>query len=222
MKSVVILQIVFFLGGLAVLFLAWRMQRINRACWLPGVSWWAAGYAAIGLAAIGSGADFYYGDWIKGFLTHLLLTGGVVLVWMGTRLFFEGRVGSSTMTISTLLMAGEGLGIFWYYFVVPSYQARLTITCVVLLILSMSLSMNLFLSRMDDRAVIAAGACYSLFALLNGLRTLAILIHPEPFAHYLSGPLAVAATALMFPVLLAAQAATLVMIRDTIRGTRGE
>jgi hypothetical protein len=221
-KSVVILQAVFFLGGLAVLFLAWRMRRINRAYRLPGVSWWAAGYAAIGLAAIGSGADFYYGDWIKGFLTHLLLTGGVVLVWMGTRLFFEGRVGSSTVTVSALLMAGEGLGIFWFYFVVPSYQARLTITCVVLLILSMSLSMSLFLSRMDDRAVIAAGACYSLFALLNGLRTLAILIHPEPFAHYLSGPLAVAATALMFPVLLAAQAATLVMIRDTIRGRTRE
>ncbi|MGE4423353.1 MAG: hypothetical protein AB7D39_13750 [Pseudodesulfovibrio sp.] len=217
MKNLVILQMVFFLGGLAVLALAWRMRRVNRTPRLPGVSWWAAGYAAIGLAAIGTGADLYYGDWIKGVVSHLLLTGGVVLVWMGTRLFFEGRLGGPAVTVSAVLMTCEVLGIFWFYFVAPSYQARLTITCVVLLILSMSLSMSLFLSRMDDRAVIAAGVCYSLFALLNGLRTISILISPVPFAHYLSGPLAVAATALMLPVLLAAQAATLVMIRDTIR-----
>jgi hypothetical protein len=216
-NGLLILQTVFFLGGLAVLALAWRMRRINRVPRLPGVSWWAAGYAAIGLAAIGTGADFYYGDWIKGFVTHLLLTGGVVLVWMGTKLFFEGRVDNSTGTVSVVLLAGQTVGVFWYYFIVPSYQARLTITCVVLLVLSMSLSMSLFLSRMDDRAVIAAGVSYSLFALLNGLRTISILISPAPFAHYLSGPLAVAATALMLPVLLAAQAATLCMIRDTIR-----
>ncbi|OIQ51208.1 hypothetical protein BerOc1_03153 [Pseudodesulfovibrio hydrargyri] len=220
MNGLIVLQAVFFLGGLAVLALAWRMRRVNRVPRLTGVSWWAAGYAAIGLAAIGAGADFYYGDWIKGFVTHLLLTGGVALVWAGTRLFFEGRVGNSTMAASAVLLACEAVGIFWYYFISPSYQARLTITCVVLLILSMSLSMSLFLSSMDDRAVIAAGVCYSLFAVLNGLRTLSILISPEPFAHYRSGPLAVAATALMLPVLLAAQAASLVMIRDTIRGRK--
>ncbi|MEZ7195818.1 hypothetical protein [Pseudodesulfovibrio karagichevae] len=220
MKYLVILQLVFFLGGLAVLALAWRMRHVNRTPRLPGVSWWATGYAAIGLAAIGSGADFYYGDWIKGFVSHLLLTGGVALVWMGTRLFFEGRLGGQAVTVSAILMAGEALGILWYYFADPSYQARLTITCVVLLILSMSLSMSLFLSRLDDRAVIAAGVCYSLFALLNGLRTLSILINPVPFTHYLSGPMAVAATALMLPVLLAAQAATLIMIRDAIRGKK--
>jgi hypothetical protein len=219
-NGLIILQAVFFLGGFAVLTLAWRMRRVNCVPRIPGVSWWAAGYAAIGLAAIGTGADIYYGDWIKGFVSHLLLTGGVVLVWVGTRLFFEGRVGGSTVTVSAILMAGEAVGVFWYYFVAPSYQARLTITCVVLLILSMSLSMSLFLSRMDDRAVIAAGVCYSLFALLNGLRTISILISPAPFAHYLSGPLAVAATALMVPVLLAAQVATLVMIRDTVRGRK--
>jgi len=220
MNGLIILQAVFFLGGSAVLALAWRMHRVNLVPRISGVSWWAAGYAAMGLAAIGSGADLYYGDWIKGVAAHLLLTGGVVLVWVGTRLFFEDRVDASTVTVSALLMAAETLGIFWYYFVVPSYQARLTITCVVLLILSMSLSRSLFQSRMDDRAVIAAGVCYALFALLNGLRTLSILISPVPFAHYLSGPMAVAVTALMLPVLLAAQAATLVMIRGTIRGKK--
>ena len=217
MKGLIVLQAVFFLGGLAVLILAWHMRRINRAPRLPGVAWWVAGYAAIGLAAIGTGADFYYGDWIKGFVCHLLLTGGVVLVWVGTRLFFEGRAGNSAVTVSAILLTCQAIGVFWFYFIEPSYQARLTITCVVLLIVSMSLSMCLFLSSMEDRAVIAAGVCWSLFALLNGLRTLSILINPVSFAHYLSGPLAVAATALMLPVLMAAQAAALVMIRDAIR-----
>lgn len=220
MNGVIVLQTAFFSGGLVVLVLAWRMHRMNREPGLPGVSWWTAGYAAVGLAAIGTGVDFYLGDWIKGFVSHLLLTGGVALVWAGTRIFFEGRVGGATVTVSAVLLAGEALGVFWYYFITPSYQARLTITCVVLLILSMSLSMSLFLSRMDDRAVTAAGLCYSLFALLNGLRTISILISPVPFVHYLSGPLAVAAAALMLPVLVAAQAATLRMLRHTIRGDR--
>lgn len=220
MNGLIILQTVFFLGGLAVVALAWRMRRVNRVPRISGVSWWAVGYAAIGMAAIGSGADFYFGDWIKGVLSHMLLTGGVAFIWVGTRLFFEGRVDVSTLTISVVLLGAQGGGVFWFYFVTPSYQARLTITCVALLILSMSLSMNLFLSRMDDRAVIAAGVCHSLFALLNGLRTISILISPVPFAHYLSGPLAVGATALMLPALLAAQAATLVMIRDAIQGKK--
>ncbi|WP_319582203.1 hypothetical protein [uncultured Pseudodesulfovibrio sp.] len=221
MNGLIILQAVFFLGGLAVLILAWLMRSINRERRIPGVSWWVPGYAAMGLASIGTGADFYYGDWIKGFVTHLLLTGGIVLVWVGTRIFFEGRVDGTTVTVSTVLLTGQAVGVFWFYFITPTYQARLTITCVVLLILSMSLSMSLFLSRADDRAVIAAGISYSLFALLNGLRTISILISPVAFAHYLSGPLAVAATVLMLPTLLAAQIATLVLVRSiALRGEK--
>ncbi|EGB16584.1 hypothetical protein DND132_3381 [Pseudodesulfovibrio mercurii] len=217
MNGEVILQATFFLGGLAVLILAWRMRRLNRKPRLPGVSWWATGYAAIGLAAIGVGADFYYGDWIKGFATHLLLTGGVAVVWMGTHLFLEGRPGRLAVSVSCALLAGEALGVFWFYYIDPAYQVRLTLTCVVLLILSANLSMTLFLSSMDNRAVTAAGVCYSLFALFNGLRTIAILIHPERLAYYLSGTLAVVVTALMPLSLVAAQVAALYMLRDAAR-----
>ncbi|WP_207264418.1 hypothetical protein [Desulfovibrio sp. Huiquan2017] len=222
MKGEVILHMAFFLGGLAVLCLAWRMRRKNRNLGLAGVSWWVTGYSAMGLAAIGTGVDFYYGDWIKGFVTHLLLTGGMAVIWVGTHLFLEGRIRRTAAVVSILLLAGEAIGVFWFYFVEPAYQVRLTITCVVLLILSANLSMALFLSNMESRAVTIAGVCYFLFALLNGSRTLAILISPDRFAYYLSGPLAVAVTALMFPVLAAAEMAALCMIRNMARGREAE
>lgn len=220
MKGEIILQAVFFLGGLAVVAQAWRMARLNRTMRMPGVSWWAAGYAAIGLAAFGTGADFYVGDWFKGFASHLLLTGGVALVWLGTQLFLDGRVTRPAMVAAIVLLAAEALGVYWFHFVEPAYQARLTITCVVLLILSANLSMYLFFSAVEDRAVAAAGVCYSLFALLNGLRTISILISPARYAYYMSGPLAVAVTVLMVPVLLAAQWASLRMLRNAARRER--
>ena len=208
-----LLQIVFFLGGAIVLWLALRMRRLNRIQPLPGVSWWVAGYLCVGLASIGSGADLYLGDWIKGVVTHMLLTGGVALVWIGSRLFLDGRAGPLLVSAVGMLLAFEAAGIIWFYFVESVYQVRLTITCVVLLILSMGQSMNLFLARFDDRAIIAAGACYCLFALLNGLRTVTILLNPVP-TYYLSGPLAATATMLMLPALISAEIANLRMIRD--------
>lgn len=211
------LQLVFFLAGGAVVWLSALMWRADRKGGLPGVPLWIAGFLVLGLASVASGVSVWIGGWARGFASHLLLTGGMGLVWWGTRQFLHGRVGALVILFVGALLACETAGVYWFYFVEESYQERLTITCVVLLFLSMSLAMNLFYAQLNERAVAAAGLCYCLFALLNGLRTISILINPDNLRYFLSGTMSTAVTVLMVVALVAAQAAHLRMIRDAQR-----
>ena len=95
-----------------------------------------------------------------------------------------------------------------------SYQELLTITSVILHLLSMGMAINLFCAQLGERAVAAAGLCYCLFALLNGLRTISILINPDTLRYFLSGSVPSAVIVLMVVSLIAAQIAHLRMIHD--------
>ncbi|AMK12288.1 hypothetical protein [Pseudodesulfovibrio indicus] len=208
------LQFVFILAGGAVAWMALLMWRADSREPLPGVTLWIVGFTAVGAASAASGVAYWVGDWARGFASHLLLTGGMGLVWLGIRLFLHGRVGLLVFLFVGGLLIGECVGIYWFFFVRESYQERLTITCVTLLLLSMSMAMNLFYAQLGERAVTAAGLCYCLFALLNGLRTITILINPDNLRYFLSGGVSSVVTVLMVVSLIAAQAAHLRMIHD--------
>ncbi|RWU07016.1 hypothetical protein DWB63_00470 [Pseudodesulfovibrio sp. S3] len=211
------LQVTFYLTFLCTGSMVWRMWLLYREYRLPGVLWLVIGYSAISLTALAAAVSGLVGEWTKTFLAHLFFMGGFGAIWLGTRLFLGELVGRRHYLFVAAVLGLSGFGIFWFWLIDPVYQIRIAIGCIVLLAFSLVLSQKLFSVRFEQRAVTIAGSFYSLFAFINGVRTIDILLNPAPDEEFISGSVATALTSVMIISLFAAQAATIFMIREEAR-----
>lgn len=212
----VYLQIVFALTSVCIAGIAWVMWRIYKRHRLPGVNWWAYGSGAIALTTLLSAISEYVGEWARAVIAHVLLVGGFGAIWMGTQLFFGRKLGRWCFIAFDCFLIILCIVFFWYWLINPAYQLRLAMGCVLLLLISLAISQTFFAFRVGQRAVTAAGIYYSAFAFINGLRTVHILLFPEPDAYFLSGMSAKILMSLMIPILLAAMTAQLFILRHEI------
>lgn len=210
------LQIVFVLTSVCIAGIAWVMWRTYKRHRLPGVNWWAYGGGAIALATFLSAISEYVGEWARAVVAHVLLVGGFGAIWIGTQLFFGRKLERWCFFIFSFFLMTLCVVFFWYWLINPAYQLRLAMGCVLLLLISLAISQTFFSFRVGQRAVTAAGIYYNIFALVNGLRTIHILLFPDPGAYFLSGMSAKILMSLMIPLLLAAMTAQLFILRHEI------
>jgi len=211
-----VLQGVFLLTFLVTGLIAVRLWWLHAVHRLPGIGWWALGCTGIGLASLLTGASPYVGDWARTMAAHISSIGGFCALWIGTRRFLGGSRNRFTIPLFTAFLVSLALAFYWFWLVDPRYQIRLTIDCLFLILFSFAMSQDLFSLSTRSWAGTAAGVLYMIFALINGFRTINIILFPVPGSIFLSNAASRNMTVAMAPVLLAALALFEFLVRDCV------
>ena len=199
-----VLQIVFLLTFLALGVITVRLWLLRRAYPFPGGDWWVSGGAGLALTPLLAACSPYLGEWMRTIAAHLSFIGGFCAIWIGTRRFLG--CGESRLALPAVLAFLAALGgvFYWFWVVDPQFQIRLTVNCVVLVLLSLGISQALFADRTRAGMVTASGVLFMIFALINCFRTINIILFPVPGSLFLSDGVTRSLTLAMIPVLVAA------------------
>lgn len=211
------LEVIFFLTFLAVGCVAVWLWCLQQGHALPGVDWWVWGCGFVALAPLVSLVSLYIGEWARTVVAHVCLVGGFTAVWIGVRFFFGGKNGRIYVSVYAIIVLLLIVIFSWFGLVRPMYEVRLTLSCVFLVVISLSISQRLFYSTLHLRVVLVPGIFYILFAIINALRTIDIILSPAPGSFYLPSYATKALTAATSPVLVAALATLIFLAQSEIR-----
>lgn len=211
-----ILQGVFFLTFLATGLIAVRLWRLRAVHGFPGGGWWAGGSAGISAAALLVAFSPFFGPWAHSMGAHVGTIGGFCALWIGSLRFFGGRSGRYTRPLFLVFLAALA-GVFsWFSWGAPDYAMRLALNCIFLAVFSLGLATTLFAARTGSGLVTTAGVLYMIFALVNTLRTVNIILYPEPGSFFLSNTASRNLTVAMLPVILAALVCLEFLARESL------
>ena len=199
-----VLQGAFFLTFLVTGLITVRLWRLYSVYRFPGGCWWVSGCAGIALAAILAASSPFVGEWARTLAAHVCLIGGFCALWIGTRLFLGGSDNLFVLPLFIIFLLSLTFAFYWFWLVDPRYQIRLTINCLFLVLFSSIISQALFAANIRSGVGTVAGSLYLVFALINGFRTINIILFPVPESLFLSNATSMRITVAMISVLLAA------------------
>lgn len=209
-------QVIFLLTFVGMIIVTYRLWRLYRDQPMRGMGWWLCGCLGMTLTALMVLVTPYVGVWTLSVVAHIVSIGGFCAIWIGARLFFGIGSNGSWRLFFFAFLSCLGLVFYWFGYVDPQYQVRLTINCVFLLLFSMAISQVLFSARVRLGPVTVGGVLFMVFALINGFRTINIILFPATGSVYRSDGFSRMLTVLMLPVLLAALGTLEFLVRTPV------
>ena len=180
------------------------------------MGWWICGCLGVALTPLMVLIGPYSGEWALTVVAHVSSIGGFCALWIGMRVFFGLGENRAITSFFIAFLACLSFAFYWFWYVDPLYQVRLTINCVFLLLFSLAITQALFTARIRLKAVTAGGVLFMVFALINGFRTIRIILFPAGGTAYMSDGLSRLLTMAMLSVLLAALCTLEFLARNSV------